>query len=55
VQDLIVVVVVVGFFGICLAFVGGCSRILGATDVEAEAPEVTTDGTDPRDGEPVAA
>ena len=35
-QDLIVVVTVAVFFGLCLAFVAGCGRILGPADVEAE-------------------
>jgi len=35
-QDLIVVVTVAVFFGLCLAFVAGCTRILGPADVDAE-------------------
>jgi len=32
--DMWVVLVVVGFFGICVAFVWGCDRIIGPDDAE---------------------
>jgi hypothetical protein len=32
--DIWVVVVVIGFFGICVAFVWGCDRIIGPDDAE---------------------
>jgi hypothetical protein len=39
-QDLIVIVLIIGFFGLCLAFVAGCSRILGpaVTDTHDHEP-----------------
>jgi hypothetical protein len=32
--DVWVVLVVIGFFGICVAFVWGCDRIIGPDDAE---------------------
>ena len=54
-QDLIVVVVVFAFFGLCVAFVGGCSRILGSGELDAEASTASTEDGDPRDSHTVAA
>ena len=54
-QDLIVVVVVLAFFGLCVAFVGGCSRILGSGELAAEASKASSEDGDPRDSQTLAA
>jgi hypothetical protein len=45
IADLWVVLTVVGFFGVCVAFVRGCDRIIGPDDAEDffddESPEST--------------
>jgi hypothetical protein len=39
--DLWVILAVIGFFGICVAFVWGCDRIIGRDEVEeADEPVV---------------
>jgi hypothetical protein len=55
VQDLIVVVVVLAFFGLCVAFVGGCGLILGSGELDAEASTASTEDGDPRDSQTMAA
>jgi len=37
--DLLVLILVLGFFGICVAFVSGCDRIIGPDD-DADLDEV---------------
>jgi hypothetical protein len=45
IADLWVVLTVLGFFGLCVAFVRGCDRIIGPDDAEDffddESPEST--------------
>jgi hypothetical protein len=42
--DLLVLLLVLGFFGLCVAFVHGCDRIIGPDDeADLEAPAATTD------------
>ena len=43
VQDLIVVLITVGFFGLCLLFIEGCSRILGPGDELTEDEDIETE------------
>jgi hypothetical protein len=41
--DLLVLVLVLGFFGLCVAFVEGCERIIGPDDdAELDAPAAPT-------------
>ena len=48
--DLLVVVLVLGFFGLCVAFVYGCDKIIGPDDeADLEAPAATGAG----DAEPL--
>jgi hypothetical protein len=44
-QDLIVIVMIIGFFGLCLALVAGCSRILGPAVVDTPDHPVLDTGT----------
>jgi len=53
-QDLIVVIVILGFFGLCVAFVGGCSRILGPDEAAVEDATLTAGDAEPS-AEPAAA
>jgi hypothetical protein len=44
--DLLVLLLVLGFFGLCVAFVYGCDRIIGPddeADLDAPAPTGTED------------
>jgi hypothetical protein len=43
--DLLVIVLVLGFFGLCVAFVNGCDRIIGPDD-EADFGTPETDTLD---------
>jgi hypothetical protein len=43
VADLWVVLTVLGFFGLCVAFVKGCDRIIGPDDAEDFFDEETAD------------
>lgn len=48
--DLLVLVLVLGFFGLCVAFVYGCDKIIGPDDeADLEAPPSTGAG----DAEPL--
>ena len=38
-QDLIVVATITGFFGLCLALVAGCGRILGPAETDTHDHE----------------
>ena len=40
--DLLVVLALLAFFGICLAFVRGCDQIIGPDEPADEAAEPTT-------------
>ncbi len=46
-QDLIVVVIIIGFFGLCVALVAGCSRILGPAEVDTHDHEPLDAGQSP--------
>ncbi len=51
-QDLIVVVIIIGFFGLCLALVAGCSRILGPAVVDTHDHESLDAGLGTDDTQP---
>jgi hypothetical protein len=44
IADLWVVLTILGFFGVCFAFVRGCDRIIGPDDSVLEAPAENDDG-----------
>jgi hypothetical protein len=45
--DLLVLLLVLGFFGLCVAFVYGCDRIIGPDDdADLDAPATTADDAD---------
>jgi hypothetical protein len=41
--DLLVLILILGFFGLCVAFVYGCDRIIGPDD-EADLDDVAAEG-----------
>ena len=48
-QDLIVIAIIVFFFALCLAFVAGCSRILGPAVAETRDEEDLDPDAEPGD------
>jgi hypothetical protein len=52
--DVWVVLLIVGFFAVCVAFVRGCDRIIGG-DESSELHETEASGVEPDEREPVGA
>jgi hypothetical protein len=52
--DVWVVLLIVGFFAVCVAFVRGCDRIIGG-DESSEIDDTDTSGLEAREREPVGA
>jgi hypothetical protein len=44
-NDLLVILMTLGFFGICVAYVGLCDRIVGPDEPESEAEPVVAGAT----------
>ena len=46
-QDLIVIAIITGFFGLCLALIAGCNRILGPAVTDTHDHEALDVDADP--------